>query len=128
MSRTTNDESRTTKAGFTLLEALLSIALFTFGIIALIAALNAGMFSATDVESTNLASNIGQARMEEIKGTVFSSIASVSAAPDPNFPQFAVTTTVTTINANLKQIDVIVAWTTTGGQTNIRLTTLRAAS
>lgn len=110
--------------GFTLLEVLAATLVFTIGFVILSQALSTGMLASTDVENVDLALNITQARMEEIKNTSFAGIVSSSPAADSNFPNFMVTTTVT--GTDPKQIAVTAAWNVKGGQTSVNLTTLRA--
>lgn len=112
--------------GFTLPEILITIVLLTVGVIALSQAFNTGMLASTDAENVDLALNIAQAKMEELKNTNFSSLASNGPSTDPNFSNFNVTVSVT--GADPKQIDVTVAWNVQGAATgtNVVLTTLRA--
>ena len=110
--------------GFSLLEVLLALVIFTVGVIPLMNALNSGIFSATDVENTTLASNIAQANMETMRSKTFSSVANVPPTPDPSFPNFIVTTTVSGSDPTHQlQIDVTVKWN--NNNTKIQLTTLR---
>ena len=125
------------KNGFTLFETLLAVILLAAGIVPLIWAFNAGMFSATnagklanasqftssDVESVDLALDLAQAKMEEIKNTAFASIASVSKAAVSNFGSYNQSVTVTSVYTDLKQVDVTIYWTTQGKEINITLST-----
>lgn len=110
--------------GFTLLEILISLAILTVGAIALTHSFSAGMLASTDVENVDLALNIAQAKMEEVKNTAFASIASSGPSADANFPNF--TTTVAVSGTDPKQVDVTVAWNVQGGSTSVGLTTLVA--
>lgn len=128
------------KNGFTLLEVLLATLLLAAGIVPLIWAFNTGMLSATnagilpngstfissDVESIDLAVNLAQAKMEEIKNKTFSSIAGESKAAVPNFGSYNQSVMVTSIDANLKQVDVTVYWTTQGKEISLTLSTYAA--
>lgn len=143
MSRITNDGSRTTKKGFTLLEMLLAILLFAVGIVALAQALGAGMYSSTnagtlpgagtsfvasDAESVDLALNIAQAKMEEIKNMSFAAIVSVAKAAVSGFGSYSqkVDVTLAGNGTDLKQVDVTVYWATRDGEANIKLSTYAA--
>lgn len=108
--------------GFTLLEILLAVILLVGGVFALSQAMSRGMLASTDVENTALALNIAQAKMEEIKGTVFANITGSGPLPDPNFPNFNVTVTVT--GTDPKQVGATVVWNAPGGSTYVALTTL----
>jgi type IV pilus assembly protein PilV len=110
--------------GFTLLEILITVVLLTVGVLALSQAFSTTLLTSTDAESVDLGLNIAQAKMEELKNTAFSSLASSGPTADSNFPNFNMTVTVT--GADPKQIDVTAAWNVKGGSTSVGLTTLRA--
>lgn len=65
--------------GFSLLELMIALLIFTAGVIAIIWAFSAGMSATSDIENIDLALNIAQAKMEEIK--ILHSPASRIAAP-----------------------------------------------
>ncbi len=111
--------------GFTLLEVLIATIILTVGMIAILWAFNTGLFATTDVENVDLALNIAQAKMEQIKNTPFASLADSGPTADSNFPNFNLTVNVAE-GQNPMQIDVTVAWQVKGGQTSITLTTLVA--
>jgi len=117
--------ARIAKHGFTLLEVLIATVIFTIGVIAIIWALNSGIYATSDVENVDLALNIAQAKMEEIKNTAFTSLSDNGPTADANFPRFSTTVNVAE-GQNPMQVDVAVAWEVKGGQTNIVLTTLVA--
>ena len=121
--RRTRGPIRSRKSGFTLLEVLITLVLLTLGMMALSQAFSTGMRAATDVENVDLACNIAQSKMEELKNTSFASLASSGPTADANFPNFNVTTSVT--GTDPKQIDVTVSWNVQGGSTNVALTALR---
>jgi len=94
-------------------------------VVAIIWALNSGIYATSDVENVDLALNIAQAKMEEIKNTAFGSLADSGPTADVNFPRFSTTVNVAE-GQNPMQVDVTVAWEVKGGQTSIVLTTLVA--
>lgn len=112
--------------GFTLLEIILTVILLTVGVLALSQAFNIGMLASTDTENVDLALNIAQAKMEELRNTAFANLASNGPTADSNFSNFNVTVTVTGLDP--KQIVVSVDWNVQGtaSSTNVQLTTLRA--
>ena len=110
--------------GFTLLEILLAILLLAIGVVVLSQAWSVGLLASTDVENVDLASNIAQAKMEEIKNTSFASLASSGPTADAQFSNF--NTTVAVTGTDPKQVVVTVAWNAKGGSTNVALTTLVA--
>lgn len=113
------------RSGFTLLEVLIATVIFTIGVTAIIWAFNAGMFASADVENVDLALNIAQAKMEEVKNTPFANLADSGPTADANFPRFSTTVNVAE-GQNPKQVDVTVNWDVKGGSTGFTLTTLIA--
>lgn len=111
--------------GFTLLEVMIALVVLTLGVIGIMWAFSTGMYATTDVENVDLALNIAQAKMEEIKNTQFATLADSGPTADPNFSKFNTTVNVAE-GQNPMQVDVTVAWTVKGGQTSIALTTLMA--
>lgn len=115
--------------GFTLLEVLIAVVLFTAGTIALITALNSGIFSVGDVEKTRLALNIAQANMELIKNKSFTDIDTdteiSNLVSNLGFSDFTVSGNVAE-GQNPMQADVTAAWNVRGGVTSVTLTTLVA--
>jgi prepilin-type N-terminal cleavage/methylation domain-containing protein len=116
---------RLKNSGFTLLEVLIATVIFTIGMTAIIWALNSGIYATSDIENVDLALNIAQAKMEEIKNTAFASLADSGPTADSNFPSFSVTVNVAE-GQNPMQVDVTVAWSVRGGTTSFALTTLVA--
>ncbi|MEK6567549.1 MAG: prepilin-type N-terminal cleavage/methylation domain-containing protein [Candidatus Omnitrophota bacterium] len=111
--------------GFSLLELMIALLIFTAGVIAIIWAFGAGISATSDIENIDLALNIAQAKMEEIKNTPFASLADSGPATDSRFSNFN-----TAVNVgegqNPMPVDVTVAWNVLRGQANITLTTLVA--
>ena len=117
---------RSRKAGFTLVEAMIAAVILTVGVIAIIWALNAGIFAVSDAENVKLALNLAQAKMEEVKGSTYANILGQAKAVVPGWGAFQQQVAVTTVQTDLKQVVVTVYWTTKGSETNISLTTLAA--
>jgi len=113
------------KQGFSLLEVLVALIVLVTGVVAISGAFSAGILSSTDVENVDLALNIAQAKMEEVKNTAFASLADSGPTADPNFSDFNVTVGVAE-GTNPMQVEVTVAWNAKGGQPSIMLTTLVA--
>lgn len=114
------------KNGFTLLEVMLAMFLFTVGIVSIIRVFNTGLIASSDVENVDLALNIAQKKMEEIKNTPFASLAdSGPAAADSMFPfsNFNVTVDVTE-GQNPMPVNVAVNWNVSGGTASVNLATL----
>lgn len=113
------------KSGFTLLEILITLVILTVGVISLVWMFSTGMFASTDIENVDLALNIAQAKMEEVKDTAFASLADSGPTADANFSNFDVTVNVAEGDDPM-QVDVTVEWDIKGGTTSVVLTTLVA--
>ena len=112
--------------GFSLLEILVTVILFASGVAALAWAITAGLSASLNVENMDLALNIAQSRMEDIKNKSFDTIVvegDYGPIPDPNFEDFDVTVNIADGNDPM-QVDVTVSWDVKGGQTSVALTTL----
>ena len=113
------------KNGFSLIEVLITLILLTIGVVTISRAFSTGLFASTDVENIDLALNIAQAKMEEIKNTAFASLADSGPTADSNFSRFNVTVNVSE-GQDPMQVAVTVSWSVKGGQNSIILTTLVA--
>ncbi|MDP3730514.1 MAG: prepilin-type N-terminal cleavage/methylation domain-containing protein [Candidatus Omnitrophota bacterium] len=113
------------KKGFTLLEILLAAIVFSAGVVAILWAFSTGIFVSSDVENIDLALNIAQAKMEEVKNTPFAGLADSGPTADANFPRFSTTVNVAE-GQDPMRVDVNVAWSVKGSQTSVVLTTLAA--
>jgi Tfp pilus assembly protein PilV len=117
---------RNKENGFTLLEVLLATFLFTTGIVAVVRVFSMGLVASSDIENVDLALNIAQKKMEEIKNTPFANLAdSGPAAADTTFPlsNFSITVDVAELQ-NPMPVNVAVNWNVSGGTTGVNLVTL----
>jgi prepilin-type N-terminal cleavage/methylation domain-containing protein len=112
-------------SGFTLLEVVITIIILTIGVISICRAFSVGIFAHTDVENIDLALNIAQAKMEELKNTDFAGLVDSGPDADADFPKFNVTVNVAE-GEDPMQVDVTVTWYIKGGEENVTLTTLMA--
>jgi prepilin-type N-terminal cleavage/methylation domain-containing protein len=113
------------KRGFTLLEILISLIILATGVLAIAWAFGEGIFATSDVENTERALNIAQAKMEEVKKTQFADLGDSGPTPDPDFPAFSASVNVAE-GQDPMQVDVTVTWSAKGGQASLTLTTLVA--
>lgn len=118
-------EARETRSlnGFTLLEVLIAVIILTVGIVAILWAFNAGIYASSGIENVDLALNIAQGTMEQIKNTPFASLADSGPAADSDFPNFNVSVNVAEGQEPM-QVDTTVSWEVKGGQASVTLTTL----
>jgi prepilin-type N-terminal cleavage/methylation domain-containing protein len=99
--------------GFTLLEILLTLLLFSAGIVAIAGLFGTSLDSSLDTENTEIAVNLAQRRMEEICNKTYDSITVPvyeAKAQINSFPLFQRSVTVTESPADLKQVTVTVFW------------------
>lgn len=117
---------RNKEEGFTLLEIILALAVFSASIIAVMRVFSIGIALSGEVEDMSLALNLAQKKMEEIKNTPFANIISSGPVPaDSTAPFSRFNVRVDTTGVNPKQINATVSWNVKGGTTGITLTTLR---
>lgn len=110
--------------GFSLFESVMALVIFSLGVLSVTQAFNAGLFASAASESLDTAVSVAEGRMEELKNTAFAALVSTAATADPVFPIYNVTVGVT--GTEPKTVDVTVSWANRGGNSSIRLTTLRA--
>lgn len=118
-------QSNSHKKAFSLIEVLITLIVLTIGVVAISRAFSTGLFASTDIENVDLALNIAQAKMEQIKNTAFASLADSGPTADSNFSRFNVTVNVSE-GQDPMQVAVTVSWSVKGGQNSIILTTLVA--
>ena len=113
------------KRGFTLLEVMITLTLFTLAVIAILNAINTGLFGSGDVENIRAALNVAQARMEQIRNTPLASVVNSGPTADTNFPNLSVSVTGIVSGADPKQVNVTVTWHVRGDPVSMTVTTLK---
>ena len=87
------------KKGFTLIEVLVTILIVSASVVAIAAAFNTGVYVTADIENTDKAIRIAEAKMEEIEALVaesgVSALADSGPTADADFPNYNVTVNVT---------------------------------
>ena len=119
------------RAGVTLLEVMLALMLFAGSTVAVVGAMQDAHVGVADSENVLTALSLAQYRMEQLRNTVYSTLASESKASittPSGYTRFSRAVTVTTPYTNLKQVVVTVYWTTPAGETNVSLQTYRSNS
>ena len=126
IKRLIGDKFKVLSKGFSILEVLIALLIFVVGVVGITKAFNTGLFASTDSENVNLALNIAQAKMEEIKNTPFEDLSDSGPTTDINFTNFSLSVNVAE-GQNPMQVDVSVAWSVKGQPVDITLTTLLAS-
>ena len=111
------------KSGFTLLEVLVAVILLAAGFIAILEATSTGFFSAAENENDLVATNLAQEKIEEERNRSFANVINEVKAPVSGFTAFQREVQVTTPQANLKQVTVIVYWNSKSTELNVSLVT-----
>jgi len=115
---------RNMKQGFTLIELLIAIVLAAGGLMVLIQLMGVAIFADSDLEYSLTALNLANEKLEELKDSDYSSVAS---ATENSIPGFSFVddriATVSEVNTDLKDVQVEVRWTQKGGQQSIQLRT-----
>jgi len=111
------------KQGFSLLECLIAVAVFTAGVTIIISLFSTGFIGGFDAEKTSVAMNLAQQRMEEIRNMAFVNIDDEAKATVAGFSGFQRDANVTEFPIDLKQVTVTVYWTHRGAAINVPITT-----
>lgn len=120
--------------GFSLLEVLIALVLFTGGVVTICQAFSAGMFTSTDVENVDLALNLAQARLETVydvlKDTDIPSLnignfESSYGYEETGFEDYDIAVDLAG-SGDPRNVKVTVTWDVKGGQADVELVTLAA--
>lgn len=113
------------KAGFTLLEVMVAVFILGVGLLAIIHLFPIGLKASKISQDTTVASFLAQAKIEELKNTVWSNIGNESKS-EISGTIFSQEVIVNELEADLlKRITVAVFWTDYGAQRSVKLVTLR---
>ncbi len=116
------------KSGFTLLEILIALIIFTLGIVVVAGLFSTGLINSLDTENTTIAMNLAQRRMEEIRNLGFANIADEAKADVTGFAGFQREVEVDDppgdpTTDDLKEITVTVYWIYKGEEVDVSLAT-----
>lgn len=109
--------------GFTLIEFLIVIVLFSAGAVVLLQIFSMGLVGGLGNENTLIATALAQDKMESIRNSQYNSISDEAKAPVTDYPFFQREVVVTEPQANLKQITVNIYWTEKTGEMTISFVT-----
>lgn len=109
--------------GFTLIEILIVIALFSAGAVALLQVFSMCLYAGGENENTIVATALAQEKMEEIRNEPYASVSDEARAQLPDYTFFEREVLVTTPIPNLKQVTVNVYWNERSGDVKTSLVT-----
>ena len=112
--------------GFTMVEVLVTIFLLAVGVVGVQKAYNVGLRAGADIENVEIAMNLAQSKMEELRKDAaqdFDSLADFGPTVSGDFTNFSVTVNVDD-GADPMAIDVTVTWTSSGGPGAFVLSTI----
>ena len=106
------EKLRSRKGGFSLLEVMLAILLFGTGLVFILQVVSTGLFVGGQNESTVIAANLAQEKIEELRNASYAIIpvGPVLENPVSSFPGFTRSMSSTTPQTGLKQVTVNVSW------------------
>lgn len=111
------------KSGFSLLEVLLAILLFTVGFVAIARVFSTGLFAESDTEKVLIATDLAQERIEYFRNLSYNNIVDEPQAPVPGFPLFSRQVDISDPRPGLREVEVIVYYPTKPGENSISLFT-----
>jgi len=97
--------------GFTFIELLVVIVLFSAGAVSLLQIFSMTIYGGSENQNTLIATGLAQEKMELIRNSSYSSVGNEVRAAIPNYTFFQREVVVTTPIPNLKEVDVNVYWT-----------------
>lgn len=103
------------RQGITLVSSLIVIVIIVIALFPLLRALSISIFVSADTESTIIATNLSQSKMEEIRTLSYYLITSEAKSQVDKHPNFQSEVTVTNPQTDLKQIKVTIYWEDSGG-------------
>jgi prepilin-type N-terminal cleavage/methylation domain-containing protein len=104
------------RKGFSLLEVLITLLLFSAGVVAISGLFSSAMSVGSDAESTAIASNLVQERLEELRNKDYLSVMTEAKAVVPGYPLYQRQVTATESPTDLKRVKVSVYWMAPGGE------------
>ena len=122
--QTVIDNTMQKNRGFTLLEILIALVIFTAGIAAIMTVFSSGLLSSSDVENTTIGMNLAQRRIEEMRNRDYDTgVVSEARSAVSGFAGFEREVVVTEPETDLKQVTVTTYWTFKGDDVSLSLVT-----
>jgi len=116
------------KSGFALLEVLIAVVLFTTGVVAVSGLFGSGLIGSSDAEHTEIAMNLAQGKIEEIRNLVFDDIVDEAKADVGGFLGFQREVEVSAPAfdpdmSDIKDVTVTAYWTHRGDEISVPVQT-----
>lgn len=109
---------------FTLLEVLITVIIFTVGVVVILRQFSRGMVGSLDAENTTIAMHLAQQRMEEVRNLDFDTgIVNEAKAVVSGFSAFQREVVVIEPETDLKRTTVNTYWTSQADEVSVSLTT-----
>ena len=109
--------------GFTLIEVLIVIALFSAAAVSLLQMFSISLYGGAENENTIVTTALAQEKMEELRNKPYASVSAEARAQVPDYTFFDREVLVTTPISNLKQVTVNVYWKERSGDVKTSLVT-----
>ena len=110
--------------GFSALEMILVIAFVSIAFLSALRLLSGSVISSGELQTSIVAQNLANQKMEELMSESFVSLASEPLTPFTEFPDYSYTVSVATLGAHLKGIEVTIFWDTGGGSMDYMVDTI----
>lgn len=112
-------------SGFTLVEIAASLVIIGVALVSILGMFYVGSKAGRLSEERTIACNLLERKMEEIISRSFADIAEASGETYPDFPGYALDTSVTALSATMKEVTVSIRWPGAAGGTNRETVTTR---
>lgn len=113
------------RRGFTLLEMLLVIVFIGAAFLAILQLLVANLTAEKEIEGSQVAMHLASGKIEELLNASFATISNEATVEVTGFSGYSREVTITSLEANLKDLKVKVYWKVGGKQVNYLVETLR---
>ena len=110
--------------GVTALEMLLVIAFVSIAFLSVLQILSSTLVSSEELEGSIIAQNLANQKMEELLSTNFASLTSEARSAFAAYPNYEFTVDVTSLDAHLKGLEVIIYFDVSGAELSYQVDTM----
>jgi type II secretion system protein I len=112
--------------GFTLIEMIMVMLFIAIAFLSILYVFTSSMRASTSIEGEIVAMNLANQKMEELLNRPFSVVTSEAKLPVANFSRFYRKVDISTLEANLKKIDITVYWQVENSEVSYNLISLKS--